>query len=257
MPVVEGMPVVLHSTVVPTVGEGSMLAPTVGEGSMLAPIVDGAGLIVAGMVRVGAGTMTDGLTPKLLISKDPNGIPAGETPPGTVGDVGDVGVAVDGAALVEVVSHIAELASAGAPTPVPPPSYVVLVPDIAGVPDMAGDEVPSAEHVVPVPIIPIVPAGAGLRPGEVSPVAPNGIPVPGTGAFPESAIWARAVPLNRSNVAAVMSASQLALCAIPVLAAIGSSLSGAPTQPPVLNIQTVTAGCFEEASVATAGSLSS
>jgi hypothetical protein len=131
---------------------------------------------------------------------------------------------------------------------------ITLVPDIPvmPVPDIAGDEVPTVEHVVPVPVMPIVPAGAGLRPGEVSPVAPNGIPVPGTGAFPESAIWATAVPLNRSKVAVTVSASQPALCAIPVLAAIESSLSGALTQPPVPNIQTVTASCIEEASVATA-----
>lgn len=236
---VEGMyePVVEHGMPVPMVDGGSMLTPVVG----------GKEFIVAGMVRVGAGTVIDGLTPKLLISKDPIGIPVGETPPGVSGDVG---IAVDGAALVDVVSHITELASAGVPIPIPPPSYVIFVPDIAG------DELPAIEHVVPLPVGPIVPAGAGLRPGEVSPVAPNGIPVPGTGVFPESASWATAVPLNRSNVAAAISASQPALCTIPVLAAIGSSLSGALTQPPVPSIQTVTAGCLEAASVAATGSLS-
>ena len=162
---------------------------------MLAPIVDGRGVIVVGRVRVGAGTMTDGLTPKLLISKDPNGIPAGEAPPGADGDIG---ATVDTTPLLEVVPHVAEPPDEDAPIPIPLPSLIVLVPDIPVmfvpdipvmlVPDIAGDEVPTVEHVVPVPVMPIVPAGAGLRPGEVSPVAPNGIPVPGTGAFPGSAI---------------------------------------------------------------------
>jgi hypothetical protein len=131
---------------------------------------------------------------------------------------------------------------------------ITLVPDIPvmPVPDIAGDEVPTVEHVVPVPVMPIVPAGAGLRPGEVSPVAPNGIPVPGTGAFPGSAIWATAVPLNRIKVAVAVSASQPSLCAIPVLAAIESSSLGALTQRSVPNIQTVIASCVDEASVATA-----
>src|SRR3978361_556887 len=75
-----------------------------------------------------------------------------------------------------------------------------------------------------------MPPGAGLRPGEVSPVAPNGIPVPGTGAFPDSAIWATAVPLNRRNVAVAVSTNHHSLCAIPVLAAIESSLPGALTK---------------------------
>jgi hypothetical protein len=32
-------------------------------------------------------------------------------------------------------------------------------------------------HVAPLPVIPIVPVGAGLAPGDVSSVAPMGIPV--------------------------------------------------------------------------------
>jgi hypothetical protein len=36
-------------------------------------------------------------------------------------------------------------------------------------------------QVVPFPVIPIVPGGAGLTPGDVSSVAPMGIPVGATG----------------------------------------------------------------------------
>jgi hypothetical protein len=120
-PVVEDMDelVIGHGLPVPMVGEGSKLAPIVDGGSMLVPIVDGRGVIVVGRVRLGAGTMTDGLTPKLLISKEPNGIPAGEVPPGADGDIG---ATVDTTPLLEVVPHVAEPPDEGAPIPIPPPS---------------------------------------------------------------------------------------------------------------------------------------
>jgi hypothetical protein len=54
--------------------------------------------------------------PALLISNEPNGIPAGEAPPG---DGGNVKVA--DAPLPEVVSQIAEVPS-GVPNSTPPPS---------------------------------------------------------------------------------------------------------------------------------------
>jgi hypothetical protein len=46
-------------------------------------------------------------------------------------------------------------------------------------------------HVVPLPVIPIVPVGAGLTPGDVSSVAPMGIPVGTTcelGAMPRGEV---------------------------------------------------------------------
>ncbi len=90
------------------------------EHGMPLPIVEGFGL--------GAGTISNGLTPVLPISGEP-----------------------------------------------PPPSKVVLEPDI---PD---DGLPVTKHVVPFPVIPIVPAGTPLSPGDASSVAPMGIPVGGTG----------------------------------------------------------------------------
>ena len=154
------------------------------------------------------GTAAAELTPRLPISKDPNGIPVRAPPPGVVGDV-DVGVD-DEAILLEpephipdnpVVSSIAEVvdipddddipddidvpdiamapdvaavAGVAAPTAVPPPSKLAVDPNI---PD---GEVPKVEHVVLLPgiaVVPIEPAGSGLTPGDAISVAPIGIPV--------------------------------------------------------------------------------
>ena len=161
------------------------------------------------------GTAAAELTPRLPISKDPNGIPVRAPPPGVVGDV-DVGVD-DEAILLEPEPHIpdnpvvssipevvdipdvgdtpddidvpdiavapdvAAVAGVAAPTAVPPPSKLAVDPYI---PD--GD-IPPVEHVVPlvviaplvgIAIVPVtLPVGAGLSPGDVSSVAPSGIPV--------------------------------------------------------------------------------
>jgi hypothetical protein len=137
------------------------------EHGMPLPIVEGFGL--------GAGTISNGLTPALPISTEPNVIPVRAAPPGEVGDV----AADDEALLLELVPHVPEVASppgndVPVPTPSPPPSKVVLEPDI---PD---DGLPVTKHIVPFPVIPIVPAGTP-SPGDASSVAPMGIPVGGTG----------------------------------------------------------------------------
>ena len=148
------------------------------------------------------GTAAAELTPRLPISKDPNGIPVRAPPPGVVGDV-EVGVD-DEAILLEpephipdnpVVSNIPEVvdipddidvpdiavppdvaavAGVAAPTAVPPPSKLAADPNI---PD---GEVPKVEHVVLLPGIAVVliePVGIGLTPGDAISVAPIGIPV--------------------------------------------------------------------------------
>jgi hypothetical protein len=141
------------------------------EHGMPLPIVEGFGL--------GVGTTSNGLTPALPISTEPNGIPVRAAPPGEVGDV----AAEDEALLLELGPHVPEVAAppgnVPVPTPSPPPSKFVLKPDIP--PDIPNDGPPTAKHVVPFPVIPIVPAGAPLTPGDASSVAPMGIPVGGTG----------------------------------------------------------------------------
>ena len=86
------------------------------------PIVEGFGL--------GVGTTSNGLTPALPISTEPNGIPVRGAPPGEVGDV----AADDEALLLELVPHVPEVAAppgnVPVPTPSPPPSKFVLEPDI-------------------------------------------------------------------------------------------------------------------------------
>jgi hypothetical protein len=137
------------------------------EHGMPLPVVEGFGL--------GAGTISNGLTPALPISTEPNGIPVRAAAPGDVGDV----AADDEAPLLELVPHVPEVAAppgnVPVPTPSPPPSKVVLEPDIPN------DGLPMTKHVVPFPVIPIVAAAAGLSPGDASSVAPMGIPAGGTG----------------------------------------------------------------------------
>src|SRR6266853_6262055 len=130
------------------------------------------------------GTAAAELTPRLPISKDPNGIPVRAPPPGVVGDV-DVGVD-DEATLLEpephnpdspVVSNIPEdpedigisdvtdvagdvevadvavvpefaaLAGAAVPIPIPPPSKLAVDPNISE------GEVAAVEHAVALVVV--------------------------------------------------------------------------------------------------------
>jgi hypothetical protein len=131
-----------------------------------------------------AGTAGAELTPRLPISVDPSGIPVRATPPGAIDDV-DVGVD-DAAILLDPEPHIPdnpEVSSvpglvdipdvAMVPDVVPPPSNVAVDPNI---PD---GEVPTVEHVVPMPV---EEEGSGLIPGEAISVDPIGIPTAPTGA---------------------------------------------------------------------------
>jgi hypothetical protein len=122
--------------------------------------------VATGSVLVTDGTSGDGLIPALPISNDPNGIPVRAAPLGVTGDV----AAIDDALLFEVVPHGADAAvlpgiDVPAPIPIPPPSKVVVEPD------MAVDAAPAVEQ------------GNGLSPGEASCVAPIGIPIGPTDAL--------------------------------------------------------------------------
>jgi hypothetical protein len=129
-----------------------------GEGGLIT-VSDGIGL----RAMLGPGATTVGLTPPLPISKEPNGIPVRAAPPGVVGDV----AAADEAMLLEVEPHGPDIAvlpgiDTPVPIPIPPPSKVVVEPDIA-------DDA-----------LPVVGQGNGLRPGDASCVAPMAIPVGAT-----------------------------------------------------------------------------
>jgi len=89
------------------------------------------------------GTAAAELTPRLPISKDPNGIPVRAPPPGVVGDV-DVGVD-DEATLLEPAPHIPDNPDVSSiPEDVDTPD-VVVVPDVA----VAGVVVPVAIAIPP------------------------------------------------------------------------------------------------------------
>jgi len=135
------------------------------------------------------GTAAAELTPRLPISIDPSGIPVRAPPPGVVGDV-DVG-AEEEAMLLEPEPHIpdmpevssipdvvdipdiAAVAGAAVPAATPPPSKLVVDPNIVD------GEVPKVEHVALLPGVEIVPVtmGPGLIPGEAISVEPRGMPV--------------------------------------------------------------------------------
>ena len=118
--------------------QGGVVAIPGAEG--LIDVIGGIGL----SATLGAGATTIGLTPPLPISKEPNGIPVRAAPPSVVGEVAPM----DGALLLEAAPLVPDIAvlpgiDAPLPIPMPPPSYVVLVPDI---PDVA---LPIAEPSVP------------------------------------------------------------------------------------------------------------
>jgi hypothetical protein len=157
------------------------------------------------------GTAAAELTPRLPISNDPSGIPVRATPPGAMGAV-EVGVD-DEATLLEPAPHIPDIPAvsiipevvdipdvlkrfveseipevdapgiavlAALPVPIPPPSKLVVDPNIDD------GEVPTVEHAVPlvvlgIEIVPVTPVGTGLSPAEVSSVDPRGTPVGATG----------------------------------------------------------------------------
>src|SRR5216683_1815389 len=199
------------------------------------------------------GTAAAELTPRLPISKDPNGIPVRAPPPGVVGDV-DVGVD-DEATLLEpephipdnpVVSNIPEVvdipddidvpdiavppdvaavAGVAAPTAVPPPSKLAADPNI---PD---GEVPKVEHVVLLPGIAVVliePVGIGLTPGDAISVAHIGIPV-GETVEPVAMPSGEVAPIVRVGVAIPLTCAMATLLAKSAgsTAAINEYLMGA------------------------------
>jgi hypothetical protein len=106
----------------------------------------GAGPTIGGTLRVG--TIAAELTPRLLISVEPNGSPVRAAPPGAVGDV-KVGVEED-AMLLEPEPHIPERPEVSST-----PELDVL--DVVGIPD------------VDIPVTPM--------PADVAAVAGAAVPV--------------------------------------------------------------------------------
>jgi hypothetical protein len=110
------------------------------------------------------------------------------------------------------------------PIPIPPPSKLAVDPNIDD------GEVPTVEHALPlevlgIAIVPVTPVGAGLSPGEVISVAPNGIPVGSTDA--PGAAPSGEVALSVGVVTTVPT------CATALLAANSAGIIAASNETPV------------------------
>ena len=111
------------------------------------------------------GTAGAELTPRLLISVEPNGIPVRATPPGVVGVV-DVGVD-DAAMLLEPEPHIPDMPDVSIPAVVDIPGGIDICEDV-DVPGIAVGSVVAT--VASVPVLPDAAAVAGAAaPGAVPP----------------------------------------------------------------------------------------
>jgi hypothetical protein len=193
VPVMFGIPVMGSVAAVTAVvfGAESVTAGTVGA-------VVATALMVGPTVMVG--TIAAELTPRLPISVDPIGMPVRGTPPGVNADVGvddaatlfepaphilwvpevsiraDVGGMPDDdmADVVDIPGIDIALCDVTVPTAMPPPSKDAADPNIV---DGAA---PMVEHAV-LPMLDEI--GIGLTPPDAISVAPNGMPVPPTGAL--------------------------------------------------------------------------
>ena len=119
------------------------------------------------------GTAGAELTPRLLISIEPNGIPVRATPPGAVGDV-DVGVD-DEAMLLEPEPHIPDIPDVSSiPEAVDIPGGIDICDDV-DVPGIVVGSVVAAVASVPVvpdvAMLPVVAAVAGAA-------LPDAVPPP-------------------------------------------------------------------------------
>jgi hypothetical protein len=101
------------------------------------------------------GIVTAGLTPRLPISVEPNGIPVRATPPGVVGDV-DVGVDEE-AMLLEPEPHI------------PDSPDVSNIPELVDIPDVA--DIPDDVDIPDIAMVPELAEVAGVA-------VPTAIPPP-------------------------------------------------------------------------------
>ena len=192
---------------IPETSPGTVVEDEVAAGGAITVGTTGiVGVIVLGVAATPrVGTAATELTPRLLISVEPSGIPVRLTPPTTVGEVG----VDDATALFDPEPHIPDIPAVsvipeGVDRPelgnvpddisgdnavlpaidavagiedeadVPPPSKVALEPNIWD------DEVPRVEQAAArlgIAMVPVGLDGTGLVPAEVISVAPSGIPV--------------------------------------------------------------------------------
>jgi hypothetical protein len=153
------------------------------EDDPIAPDIPVAG---QGVPRVDSGadglavrTSGGGLRPPTLSSVEPKGMPTRPTAddPIPVGDEADAAGAIDELLAAQVPDAV---------PPRPPPSKIVVEPDVPGFAmPVELPNAPAPEHAVAPPIAGTTgdaPDVIGLTPGDASSVAPSGMPVGATGA---------------------------------------------------------------------------
>jgi hypothetical protein len=177
---IEGVPVPIggHGVVFPTVGRGV-------DGLVSGFVARGVN-VIRGAIGFGARATDGGLRPPTPISVDPNGMPTRPTDDADDGDPISVGDEADPAPSIGVLAPPAQAPEV--PPDRPPPSNIVVEPEVKVLPDIelsvpgaAGEtEPPTLKQVVVAPIAGSVPDVSGLTPGDASSVAPIGIPVGAT-----------------------------------------------------------------------------
>ena len=189
-----GVPVMFGIPVMASVGAATAVVFAAGNVTVGTVEIVGAMVLMVG-ATVMIGTAAAELTPRLPISVEPIGMPVRGTPPGVVGAVGvddaarlpepaphmlwvpDVSIRADVGGIPDDIAGVAiALCGVTVPTGMPPPSKLAADPNIVD------GAVPMVEHTV-LPMMPVEGSGAGLTPGDAISVAPNGMPVPPTGAL--------------------------------------------------------------------------
>ena len=189
---------------------------------MLAAIVDGTvGIVVANGLcttalltkgnTLGVGTAGAELTPRLLISIEPNGIPARAAPPAVAGDVDvDVDVGIDEeVTLLEPEPHIPDMPDvSGIPG-------VVDIPDVADIPDnVDGKPVEIDPDDMDVDVLPVVAAVAGVA-------VPAAVPPPSKLAVDPNIPDSEVPPVEH----AVATAPLVGIAMVPVTPPVGVGLT--------------------------------
>jgi hypothetical protein len=183
---IEGTPVLVveHGVVLPIVERG---ADVLGVGFTTRGVS-----VIRGANGFGVRATDGGLRPPTPISVEPNGMPRRPTDDVDPIPVGDEADAVPAIGVLALPAQAPEL-----PPDMPPPSNVVVEPDVPAVDipvlkelpdieapmpaDACGSELPALEQLAMPPIDGNVPDVIGLTPGDASSVAPIGIPSGATG----------------------------------------------------------------------------
>jgi hypothetical protein len=207
----------------PVVAHAGLLDVVVGEVVGDAVVIVGASGLGPTVPTMGntpvVGTAGAELTPRLLISIEPNGIPVRAAPPGVVGDV-DVGVD-DEAMLLEPEPHIPDIPDvSNIPEDVDVPVGTVICDD-ADVPGVAVGSVVASVGSVPVApdvaMLPVVAAVAGA-------VVPAAVPPPSKLAVDPN-IPDGDIPPVAHVVPLVVIAPLVGIAIVPVTLPVGAGLT--------------------------------